>query len=860
VSSHDVSIASNNTNERIGARKERAFKASKQFDVSARVFGSGERIAAYEIDDTQLAVGSTLGGPKGAILVKASGAVEKFYSSDLGVTLMAGIAIRFWDGPTGAARAKNAGRFKIHPYFQEYTYEIDEGVRVVETLVLLNGIPHDGAVDPLTAYLMVEIRNESAQRREFDSLVGALLRGNTARDVRARYDSELRAVIAWNQGAPHQGRAIGSSRRPAGFEVSGDHGKMSRAHFAGKLSNAVARRVSNPIAFFHHRHRLAPGSRRRFWFALAGSPQGVPGARLAYAGAPTAPAALVRTRRHYESVLDRSIVVTPDANVNRGVLWAKANMLRTQLYAPTGWCFVNDPTRSNNSVARDTAAFAFGSDYVTPDFSRESLRWYLRHALRGGKIVEYYDVRTGRRNDYGLNVNDDTPLVVVALGHHYLVTGDLDFVRESYPAAKRAAEYLLSQRDARGLVWCTATGTGMRGIVGWRNIIDDYRISGASTEINSECYGALAAMAMMAEALRKESDKQFFEQEASALREAINRHLLDPATGLYYLNIDVDGRARTNVTADLLFPVVFGVADHDTAARIISRLSVPEFWTEAGIRTIPRDDLEYSPNQYWGLLGGVWVGLTFLYSMAAARFNPGFMAYALGTSFAHYSRDPGRNNTVPGQFSEWLHGETLANQGMMLSPWYPPRYVWSAIEGACGLDVHSGSPACKPRLAPQWKWLGARNVPYRGSRLTWFVARAGEPALYANFHCTTDLHLELYDTDVTPMLQLGDDVIEIALRRRNGDIAILMGNTATRTVTTPLRFARSLRGRYHVRYFTSLLGEWVVREDLDARRLQQGLAIDLDATGFSVIELKRVRPTRRRTPDAPTLQARTRTR
>ena len=37
--------------------------------------------------------------------------------------------------------------------------------------------------------------------------------------------------------------------------------------------------------------------------------------------------------------------------------------------------------------------------------------------------------------------------------------------------------------------------------------------------------------------------------------------LLDPATGLYYLNLDVDGAARTDVTADLVFPVMFGVAD-----------------------------------------------------------------------------------------------------------------------------------------------------------------------------------------------------------------------------------------------------------------------------------------------------------
>jgi glycogen debranching enzyme len=814
-------------------------KQANELRVNARIFGSGERIAAYEVDDTDLAVGSTLGAPKGAVVIKASGAIEKFYSSDLGLTLMAGIGIQFWDAAAGAARTKINGKFRIHPDVQEYAYQVDDGVTVVEQIFALNRKPRGDRVDPLTAYLVVDIRNRSGERRDFESLTGVLLRGNTARDIRARYDATLHAVVAWNASAPNQGRMIGSSRAPASFEVTGDHGKMNRPHFAGTLGGGVSRNTADPIALFHHRHRLRPHSVQRLWFTLTGSAQGARGARSAYANAPSAPVALRETRNHYDDVLSRAVVVTPDQNVNRGVLWAKANMLRTELYAPTGWCFVNDPTRSNNSVGRDTASFVLGSDYVTPDFSRESLRWYLEHAERSGKIVEYYDVRTGKRNDYGLNVNDDTPLVVLALGHHFDVTGDLEFLRESYPAARKAARYLLAQRDRRGLVWCTATKTADWGIVGWRNIIDDYRISGASTEVNSECFGALRAMAAMAGALGKEKDKLHFMREAIALRAAINRHLLDPQTGLYYLNIDVDGRPRSNVTSDMLFPVVFGVADHETAARTISRLSVPSFWTEAGIRTVPRDDLEYSPTRSWGLLGGVWVGMSFLFAYAAARFNPGFMAYALSASFEHYSRDPGRRNTVPGQFSEWLHGETLANQGMMLSPWYPPRYLEAAIEGACGLDVRGSPLKCTPRLPPQWKWLGARNVPFRGRHLTWFAARVPQPTLYTNFACTSELPVEVYYRDVTPMLRLGDEVTEIALQRGNRFV-IFIGNTAGRTMTTPLRLARLLPGRYHVRYFSSLLGEWISRDDIDGRRLERGFAIDIDAYGFSVVELARV--------------------
>src|SRR6185437_15133361 len=140
----------------------------------------------------------------------------------------------------------------------------------------------------------------------------------------------------------------------------------------------------------------------------------------------------------------------------------------------------------------------------------------------------------------------------------------------------------------------------------------------------------------------------------------------------------------------------------------------------------------YGPTHGFGLLGGIWVAVTFWFAFAAAPFNPEFMAYALSSSFKHYSTDPGNNNTVPGQFSEWLHGETLVNQGMMLSPWFPPRYVWAAIEGAAGLDLSGEMPSINPRLSPTWKWLAVRRVQFRGRDLSWFAVRAPDLRMYAN--------------------------------------------------------------------------------------------------------------------------------
>ena len=316
-------------------------------------------------------------------------------------------------------------------------------------------------------------------------------------------------------------------------------------------------------------------------------------------------------------------------------------------------------------------------------------------------------------------------------------------------------------------------------------------------------------------------DEQGLLREAGSLRDAINEHLLDKERNVYYLNIDLDGTKRTDITSDLIFPVMFRAADHDTAANIISRLSVPEFWSEPGIHTVPRTAIDYGPTHGFGLLGGIWVGVTFWYAFAAASFDPEFMAYALSASFSHYARDPRHNNTVPGQFSEWLHGETLVNQGMMLSPWYPPRFVWAAIEGMAGLDMSSNTPRLEPRPARDWKWLGVRNLTLRGKKISWFAVRMNELTVYVN-HPFESVDVERrYEDDISSRAHTtGEEMVVIALARKDG-IAVCIGNTLDRTATTALRLDLPNLGAYRrLRTFNSLRGEWIERPDFDPGSLR----------------------------------------
>lgn len=802
----------------------------------------GQEIGEYRISDREMPVGSTLGAPKATLIVKATGALDRVYSSEAGMDIFGSLVLHHWEARSGIRLLAAPGEFVIRPHCQEHLFALMNGLRVRERIFMLSGQPRGedlSDVDPPAAYFSVELRNDSEETLDVATYASLRLYGGLARPISTAYDASINGVIAHDCERTDVVRIAACSVTPASFEVTQDAGKTSAERFPGPLANTTLDRADTAIGIFHLDHSLKPGESASFGFTLTFSLDGEKTARTTFASLPDAAEALARTEEHYERVLQRAVVMTPDVEVNRGALWAKANMLRSELFAAQGWCFVNDPTRSNNSVARDTAWFAFGADLITPHFSKDALMWYVDHLRSDGMAVEYFDIRNGRSEDYGLNVNDDTPLILIALWHHYGATGDREFLERAYPNAQRAARALLASRDKRGLVYCRAAGTGSKGIVGWRNVIQGYVLSGATTEVNSEAYAALRTVSYMAAELGDEANAVLFGSEAETLRNAINEHLLDKERKLYYLTLDEEGLARTDITCDLVFPVLFGVAEHDVATNIIATLSRPEFWTSAGLHTVPRDDIAYEPVQASGLLGGVWGGPTFWFAAAAAAYNPAFMVYALSSAFKHYAEDPRRNNTVPGQFSEWLHGEALINQGMMLSPWFPPKYLWAAVEAAAGLDLAATPPVLTPHLPGEWQWIAVRNVPVRGKRVSWFTVRLNELTTYASHPFSTVTPERRYEKDVSDDVWVsGDNAAHVALRR-DGEMAIMIGNTLDRTITTAVRVKRELlpeRCSAHV--FNSLVGEWQEHERIDTERLLRGFPLEVARRGFSVIELK----------------------
>jgi hypothetical protein len=350
----------------------------------------------------------------------------------------------------------------------------------------------------------------------------------------------------------------------------------------------------------------------------------------------------------------------------------------------------------------------------------------------------------------------------------------------------------------------------------------------------------------MAKALGHDEDFDYFSDAASALRDAINTHLLNPSNGLYYLNIDLDGKPHPDVTADQMFPVMFGVSPPEVAFRIVSRLVRPDFITRAGLRTASRNSPEYTPDRDVGLRGGVWPGVAFWFARAAAPYYPEATVTAL-SCYRHYNEDPLTNNTVPGQFSEWFDGESLVNRGMRLSPWEPPRMLWAAITGMLGIQHHLGGCTIEPHVPDRWKWLAVRRMPHADGEDTLFLARLnGQLHLFHGpLHggLATELPHTGYERDVTQSIEsLHPDAHVVALARAD-EVLVCIGSSAPETVTMPLEIHDLLQEntQYRIDLYDSELRDWITGASRPGKDLRR-MASSVEPGGFRLFRLTRVRP------------------
>ncbi len=688
---------------------------------------------AYVLPESETPFGLTLGNFKTFASCTPKGGVRGLWDADSDQIIFGThqVAYRLRDRDRTIFPYQIERAFTFLPYAQISEFALDDRLRVNECFYVPHGPRHERAVAFVVDIVLHNSSTEPVDAAIFPwaLMVGQRFYGEPETEVHAQSDGHY--LRAWHAetGAT---RFWGASRKPDAVVCAVREQVLQQAMRGGALRpDSHLSEVTPELAAhlrgriygaFEYRMTVAPGERQSLRIAVVYDKSGSQAARDTFEHLLADPTALEGTQKYYGAALADARLLVPSPVVSRGVVWAKANMLRIIKEYPQGWGSTNSPP-SDILVSRDTSWFVHGFDYFLPQFSRDALEVFNRCLEPSGQVVEYVRGASGFNTSYDLNINDDTPLHLVAVLHHYNATLDDAWVRDLLPAIVKIADYLLTQRDANGLVWCNAKGVDMYGIASWRNIIPYYTLDGAVTEINAEAVFALEAAAMLCAVGGDREHWERYAGEAETLRGKMMAHLFNADTGAFVLNYDKDGNYQDNFTADEIFPVLFKVAGPEQRRAILARLLESDFVTPVGLRTISTADSWYFPSHGFGLLGGIWPDLTLWFTVALAR--NGFVDEGVRWLEAIYAtvEEGARRNAVPGQFAEWFDGGSLTNRGMYMSPWTSAKYLWAVAETVCGLDGYrtSGRPHLSPLLPAGWTWSAGVRVRWGAGRCTYVV-------------------------------------------------------------------------------------------------------------------------------------------
>lgn len=322
--------------------------------------------------------------------------------------------------------------------------------------------------------------------------------------------------------------------------------------------------------------------------------------------------------------------------------------------------------------------------YMCPDKVKNSLEVKID---RMGRIIQ--DTGTGG----SWPCSSDRVVWALSAWNIYLATGNIEWLQKAYPVIIKSLEC-----DDM-VVFNPQTGLyrGESSFIDWRE--QSYPTWAQPADIYlSEClgtnaayYGVLKVTADMAAALGFKKDVKKYTQKAEALKKAINDKFWVEEDGYYasyWYGRQNLIRTQHSETLGESFCVLFGIADEERAAKVISSMHVGEFGPPIFSPQI------VSQGNYHN--NGVWPYVTSFWGKAAAKAeNETALLHALAcnvrtaalyaTNYENYSFNTGNPYTTlmnspnmlwglsgfMGLFHRTFFGFEFSQDGLALNPFVP---------------------------------------------------------------------------------------------------------------------------------------------------------------------------------------------
>ncbi len=448
---------------------------------------------------------------------------------------------------------------------------------------------------------------------------------------------------------------------------------------------------------------------------------------------------------HAAEVLGGSLrIVTPDDAVNRALGSAALALDRAWVCGDALGCGAVAGYGPSRRGRRPQYAWFFAGDGLVAMQGMLAAGQHERARAELDFIARYQDRKTGmiwhemsqsapligwKKNYHYMYVHVDiTPQYLAALEDYAATTGDRAFVRERWAGIAAAWRYARSIVDpASGM---PRIPEGKQGQNEQDALRDDIRLT--STWID----GA-DGFARLARRIGKNGAAAEAERAAARARTAVATTGWDASRDFWLSGHGRDGAPVYAERPDASAVLTQGVFPDERVARVLDRLSAPDFLTDWGVRSLSARDPAYDPNPYAS--GSVWALGTSSVLTTFYKRHRALAAWPIWRGLAGW-------NTLDsaGHLHELLAGDLFhaERESVPEQTWSSAGLLLSAVRGLFGLEVRGGERVLRltPHLPAGWDRVelngvrvGADRVDLTMTRtdrgLTLSVANVGAPVL-----------------------------------------------------------------------------------------------------------------------------------
>jgi len=404
--------------------------------------------------------------------------------------------------------------------------------------------------------------------------------------------------------------------------------------------------------------------------------------------------------------LDGLIVDNPD--LGRGLV-AGLGASGTGGRPGFGWFFGTDTylnSLSFNSFGNTTA-------------SRDGLAFSQKWQRKDGKMAHELSQAAGYLRwwedyPYGYIHGDTSPYYIVAMEDYVQRTGDLDFLKASWPSILRAYEWsLATDGDGDGLMDNGKAGLGA---------LEFGSLTGIQTDIYLGAVWVRANMAMkvLAAAMGDKAAAKKAGDNAARSARAWKEKFWDKENGQYSYAFNKDGRLVAELTPWSAVGLSWGLGDFERGVDTLARMNRADLTTDWGVRMLSSQSPLFEPLNYnygaaWPFLSG-WV--------AAALFDFDFLpqGYQVLMANARHTFDNSLG-TVMELFSGYQNAwpqEGVAHQGFSST-----GVVLPLVRGLLGLDDNALEKKIffRPGFPADWPAVSITNGKVGEARFSLDFAR-----------------------------------------------------------------------------------------------------------------------------------------